>query len=115
MLGCCGVTGLKDHFRVSDAWTIISCRHGDAVWLHLELQDAAVRRVDDEIHLRFVDSDTAAPGELWIRSQTDQGTLDVAGGFSALCEVTCLDRVAQDESRPLGNDVFEKMTGTVAA
>src|SRR6266498_2179494 len=71
--------------------------------------------MDDEIHFRFVDGDATAPRDERIGPQTEQRVLDVAGGFSTLCEVACFDRVAQDKSRALRNNIFEKMTCTIAA
>src|SRR5215208_3858429 len=71
--------------------------------------------MDDEIHLRFVDSNAAAPGELRVRSKADQRALDMAGCFSTLREVAGLDGVAQDERCPLRNNIFEQMAGAVTA
>ena len=94
LFGGGGVTGLKDDPGICNPRTLICSGHCDAMWFHFQLQDAAVGGVDNEIHLGFVDGNAAASRDLRVGTQADEGALDVARGFTALCEVTCFDGIA---------------------
>ena len=68
------------------------------MWFNLHPQETTVCGMDDQIHLRFIDSDPTFPGNLATGTKAVEGFLDVIGRSAAMKEVVLDDPVAQDQA-----------------